>query len=105
MKKRKKKYFQRVDYIFRHNALTKFLSKKAWYNFYSPLSIQRNYKWIYFLAFFDLAFLIMNRLGLQFKVTEDNVFIWIFFSAFIVSGIVPALMFLYSSIKALVVNK
>ena len=42
--------------------IAKFLSKKAWYNFYSPLFTQRNYKWIYFLAFSDLAFLIMNRL-------------------------------------------
>ena len=101
MKKLKKTYFQRVDYIFKHNALAKFIVKKAWYNFYSPW----NYKWLYILAFSFLAFLIMNLLGLRLKVTEDYVFIGIFFICFILSGVVPALMLLYSSIKALKANK
>ncbi len=101
MKKLKKTYFQRVDYIFKHNALTKFIVKKAWYNFYSGGS----YKWLYILAFSFLAFLIMYQLGLRFKLTEDYIFLWFPFFSLVLSGVGPALMLLYSSIKALKANK
>ena len=53
MKKRKKEYFQRVDYIFRHNALGKLATKKAWYNFHAAFG----FKILYFYAFYDLTFL------------------------------------------------
>ena len=100
MKKRKKEYFQRVDYIFRHNALGKLATKKAWYNFNDPFG----FKILYFFAFYDLIFLAIILSDIRINI-EGFSFIWLILSATFVAGVFPALMLLYSLIKALVGNK
>ena len=107
MEKRIKEYFQRVDYIFRHNALGKLATKKAWYNYNDPFG----FKILYFFAFYDLIFLAIILSERIFVLTiirintEGFSFIWLILASTFVAGVLPALMLLYSLIKALVGNK
>ncbi len=118
MKKRKKKYFQRVDYIFRHNALLKFATKKAWYNFNVPFG----YKSLYFLAFYCLFVTLSTDfskptfyLFSHFDNYHPSNFLGPtnFFSAFIGAGLVicwfagipSALILIFALVKALTEKK
>ena len=100
MKKRRKEYFQRVDYIFRHNALGKLTTKKGWYNYKNPFG----FKVFYFMAFYDFIFLAIILSDIRIN-TEGFSFILLILGSAFVAGVFPALMLLYSLIKALVGNK
>ena len=100
MKKRIKEYFQRVDYIFRHNALGKLTTKKGWYNYNNP----SGFKIYYLMAFYDFIFLAIILSDIRIT-TEGFSFIWLILASTFVAGVLPALMLLYSLIKALVGNK
>ena len=102
MKKRIKEYFQRVDYIFRHNALGKLTTKKGWYNYNNP----SGFKIYYLMAFYDFIFLAIILSDIDIRITTEGFsFIGLILGSTFVVGVLPALMLLYSLIKALVGNK
>ena len=81
----------------------KFLTKKAWYNFYTPFG----YKMFYFCAFvcfFIPIFEFLLRIGMPFPQLSGGglsmIFLW-FLAICFVAGIIPALSIIYALDKAL----
>ena len=60
----------------------------------------------FFFAFYDLIFLAIILSDIDIRInTEGFSFIWLILASTFVAGVLPALMLLYSLIKALVGNK